>query len=182
VDSVGQLLFPEWFHIAEHPHMLGALGSSPFDADGVVTRDNVFVDQGRIQQYVLSAYSARRLGLETTANAGGVHNLTVSSTMPDLSSLLKKMHTGLFVTELMGQGINLQTGDYSRGACGFWVEKGEIQFPVEEVTIAGRLQDMYPKIQAVGADIDPNQATRCGSVLVEFYDDLRTLGISPRDR
>lgn len=167
VDSLGKQLFPEWFHLQEHPYIVGALGSSAFDAEGVLTRENVFVDQGRIQQYVLSSYSARRLGLETSANAGGVHNLTVQSNAPDLIHLMKTMQKGLLVTELMGQGIDLQTGDYSRGASGFWVENGEIQFPVEEVTIAGRLQDMYPHIIGVGADCDPNHATRCGSILIE---------------
>lgn len=165
-DALGKVVFPEWMHLQEHPYLKEALGSSAFDADGVKTRENIFVDQGRVQQYVLSHYSARRLGLETTANAGGVHNLTVKSTHPDLNSLLKTMHTGLLVTELMGQGINLQTGDYSRGAYGFWVENGEIQFPVEEVTIAGRLQDMYGNFVGVGADRDPNHATQCGSILV----------------
>lgn len=143
-----------------------ALGSSPFDSEGVPTRENVFVEDGRIKQYALSTYSARRMGLKTSANAGGVHNLTLDSTAGNLQQLIKQMDKGLLVTELMGQGVNGLTGDYSRGASGFWVENGEIQFPVEEVTIAGNLKDMFLNIAAVGSDINPNIATRCGSILI----------------
>ncbi len=167
LDALGRQLFPSNIQVYEQPHFLGALGSSPFDAEGIVTRPNVFVKDGVLEQYVLGSYSARKLGLETTANAGGVSNLTIDATTGDLTDLLKIMDRGLFVTELMGQGVNIISGDYSRGAAGFWVENGKIQFPVEEVTIAGNLKDMFQSIVAVGADINPNIATRCGSVLIE---------------
>lgn len=167
LDSLGKSVFPEGFHIQEHPYLLQALGSSPFDAEGVTTRDNVFVEDGRVKQYVLSSYTARKLGLQTSANADGVHNLTVKTNRPDLQSLLKEMDTGLLVTELMGDGINILTGDYSKGASGFWVEKGEIQYPVEEITIASTLPTIFKHMVAIAADLDPNRATRCGSILVE---------------
>lgn len=166
LDSVGEQIFPEFIRIYEQPHLLGALGSSPFDSEGVPTRPNVLVEKGRVMQYVLGCYSARRLGLETTANSDGVHNLTIDPTAGDLSDLLKIMGTGLLVTELMGQGVNGTTGDYSRGASGYWVENGEIQFPVHEITIAGNLKDMYQSILEVGNDVNPNISTRCGSVLI----------------
>ena len=167
LDSIGLQLFPKGIRVYEQPHLLGGLGSSPFDGEGVVTRNNVWVDDGIICQYVLNSYSARKLGLKTTANSGGVFNLTIDPTAGDLSDLLQKMDKGLLVTELMGQGVNGLTGDYSRGASGFWVEHGKIQYPVEEITIAGNLKDMYRSIVAVGHDINPNLATRCGSVLIE---------------
>lgn len=167
LDSIGQQIFPEFIRIYEQPHLLGALGSSPFDSEGVPTRPNLIVDNGRVMQYVLGSYSARRLGLKTTANSDGVHNLTVDPTAGDLSDLLKKMGTGLLVTELMGQGVNGVTGDYSRGASGYWVENGVIQFPVDEITIAGNLKEMFQSILAVGNDINPNIPMRCGSVLIE---------------
>lgn len=167
LDSLGQQIFPRGIKIYEQPHLLRALGSAPFDGEGVPTRNNVFIDDGYLQQYVMSSYSARRMGLKTTANSGGVHNLTIDANAGDLNELLKIMDTGLLVTELMGQGVNGLTGDYSRGATGFWVEKGEIQFPVEEITIAGNLKDMFLGIRAVGNDINPNIASRCGSLLLE---------------
>ena len=167
LDSIGQSLFPSFIQVYEQPHLLGGLGSSPFDGEGVITRLNRFVKDGVLGQYALSSYSARKMGLETTANAGGVHNLTVDSTAGDLQSLLKQMNTGLLVTELMGQGVNILTGDYSRGATGFWVQDGVIQYPVEEITIAGNMKDMFQHIVAVGSDVNPNIATRCGSVLIE---------------
>lgn len=167
VDSLGQTVFPEWMHIYEQPRLLGALGSSPFDGEGVPTRDNVFVKDGRVAQYVLGSYSARRLGLQTTANADGVHNLTVDANAGELKDLIKTMDKGLLVTELMGQGVNGLTGDYSKGATGFWVEHGEIQYPVEEITIASNLKDMFLSIAAIGKDINPNISTRCGSILIE---------------
>lgn len=167
LDSLGQQIFPANIKVYEQPFLLRALGSSPFDVEGVPTRNNIFVDEGIVRQYVLGSYSARRLGLKTTANAGGVHNLTVDPTAGDLQDLLKKMDKGLLVTELMGQGVNGLTGDYSRGASGFWVEKGKIQFPVEEITIAGNLKAMFKAIVAVGCDRNPNTSTRCGSVLIE---------------
>ncbi|WP_133126901.1 metalloprotease PmbA [Legionella nagasakiensis] len=167
LDSVGKQIFPEEIHVYEQPHLLRGLGSSPFDGEGVPTRNNVFVDEGKLCQYALGSYSARRLGLKTTANSGGIFNLTIDPTAGDLQDVLKKMDKGLLVTELMGQGINILTGDYSRGASGFWVEGGEIQYPVEEITIAGNLKTMFSTIAAVGRDINPNVATRCGSVLIE---------------
>ena len=167
LDTLGQTLFPAYVHIYEQPHLRRALGSSPFDEEGVLTRANRFVEHGVLTQYVLGSYAARKLGLKTTANSGGVANLTVDATAGDLAALVKTMHTGFLVTELMGHGVNVLTGDYSRGASGFWVENGEIQYPVEEVTIAGNLRDMFRSIVAIGNDINPETATRCGSVLLE---------------
>jgi PmbA protein len=167
LDSKGQHIFPEFIRIYEQPHLLGALGSSPFDGEGVPTRPNLFVEKGCIKEYALGSYSARRLGLKTTANSDGVHNLTVDPTAEDLAHLLKIMDRGLLVTELMGQGVNIVTGDYSRGASGYWVEGGVIQYPVDEITIAGNLKEMFRSILAVGKDINPNTATRCGSILIE---------------
>ncbi|KTD24744.1 peptide maturation protein PmbA [Legionella lansingensis] len=167
LDSIDQQIFPAGFRVYEQPYLLKGLGSSPFDGEGVPTRNNVFIEDGVLRHYVLGSYSARRLGLKTTANSGGVHNLTIDATAGDLQDLLKKMNKGLLVTELMGQGINGLTGDYSRGASGFWVENGQIQYPVEEITIAGNLKDMFKAIVAVGTDINPNLSTRCGSVLIE---------------
>ena len=167
VDSLGKPIFPSWVNIYEQPRLRAGLGSAPFDSEGVVTRDNQFVKDGHVAQYVLGSYSARRMGLQTTANADGVHNLTVDPNAGDLQALIKTMDKGLLVTELMGQGVNGLTGDYSRGASGFWIEHGEIQFPVEEITIAGNLKDMYLGIRAVGHDINPNISTRCGSILIE---------------
>lgn len=167
LDSIGQQVFPENIRIYEQPHLLGALGSSPFDGEGVPTRPNVLVDKGRVLSYVLGSYSARRMGLKTTANGDGVHNLTIEPTAGDLSDLLKMMGKGLLITELMGQGVNGITGDYSRGASGYWVEDGVIQYPVDEITIAGNLKEMFHMIRAVGLDTNPNIATRCGSILLE---------------
>jgi PmbA protein len=167
LDSIGQQIFPEFIRIYEQPHLLGALGSSPFDSEGVPTRPNLIVDKGRIMSYVLGSYSARKLGLKTTANSDGVHNLTVDPNAGELKELLTMMNTGLLVTELMGQGVNGLTGDYSRGASGYWIENGEIQFPVDEITIAGNLKDMFRSIRAVGKDINLNIPMRCGSVLIE---------------
>ncbi len=167
LNTLGKQIFPRGFEIYEQPHLLGALGSSPVDAEGVPTRNNVFVQDGILQQYALGSYSARRLGLETTANSDGVHNLTIAPTAGDLADLLQKLGRGLLVTELMGSSVNGLTGAYSRGASGFWVEDGKIQYPVEEVTIAGNLREMFKGICAVGTDINPNISTRCGSVLIE---------------
>lgn len=166
LNCLNQEIFPKFISIFEQPHLLQGLGSSPFDSEGVLTRENVFVEEGRVRQYALGSYSARKLGLKTTANSGGVFNLTVSATHQDLNDILKEMDTGLFVTELMGQGVNIVTGDYSRGASGFWVQNGKIQYPVEEITIAGNLKSMFKDIVAVGADINLNSATKCGSVLI----------------
>jgi PmbA protein len=166
LDSLGKTIFPANIQIYEQPHLLRGLGSSPIDGDGVLTRNNHFIKDGQLMQYVLGTYTARRLGLETTANSDGVHNLTIDATSGDLKTLLQTMGTGLLVTELMGQGVNIISGDYSRGASGFWVEKGEIQYPVEGITIAGNLKNIFMDILAVGNDINPNISARCGSVLI----------------
>lgn len=167
LDAAGQQLFPEWFGCRERPHLPKALGSAPFDSEGVATRDRQLVERGVLTGYVLSTYSARKLGLKTTGNAGGVHNLIVEPGQDDFAALLKKMQRGLVVTELMGQGVNGVTGDYSRGAAGFWVENGAIAYPVHEITIAGNLQDMYRHIVAVGSDVDLRGGIRTGSILLE---------------
>ncbi len=166
MDHLGKRVFPECLDIREQPHLSKALGSAPFDGEGVATVERDLVSQGILQGYVLDSYSARRLGMETTGNAGGVHNATVAPGAGDLAALLKQMDTGLLVTELMGHGINLVTGDYSRGAAGFWVEDGDIQYPVEEITIAGNLARMFQDIVAVGNDVDVRGGIRCGSLLV----------------
>lgn len=167
LDAMGKQIFPTWLKISEQPYLLGQLGSAAFDDEGVPTRNNIFIENGILCQYALGSYSARRLGLKTTANSGGVHNLTIQASVNDVKDLLNKMDKGLLVTELMGQGVNNLTGDYSRGASGFWVEHGQLQYPVEEITIAGNLKDIFKRIIDVGADINPNIATRCGSVLIE---------------
>lgn len=167
LNTLNKMIFPEHIHIYERPLLRGGLGSAPFDNDGVATKDKDFVRKGVIQNYILSAYSARKLNLPNTGNAGGVHNLHIDSTGEDFESLLKKMGHGLVVTELMGQGINLVTGDYSRGAAGFWVENGQIQYPVHEVTIAGNLLNMFKQIAAVGTDTEKRGNIRTGSILIE---------------
>lgn len=167
LDAAGQQIFPSWLQISERPHIPKALASSPFDSEGVATRDRELIKDGVLTGYVLSTYSARKLGLRTTGNAGGVHNLIVSAGKDDFQALLKKMDRGLMVTELMGQGINGVTGDYSRGAAGFWIENGAIAFPVNEITVAGNLKDMYRDIVAVGSDVDARGGIRTGSVLLE---------------
>jgi PmbA protein len=167
VNHLGKQVFPSFMRIHEQPHLSCALGSSPFDADGVMTRPNIFVENGVLRCYALGTYSARKLGLKTTGNAGGVHNLTIDSSKKDLAALLKSMNKGLLLTELMGQGVNLVTGDYSRGASGYWVENGEIQYPVQEITIAGKLPSMYMAMVAVGSDVDTRGNVRTGSILLE---------------
>ena len=167
LDALGRQLFPEFVHIYEQPHLLGALGSAAYDGEGVATHARDLVSGGVLQNYVLSTYSARKLGLHSTGNAGGVRNLTITPGVLDFSALLKQMNTGLLVTELMGQGVNMVTGDYSRGAAGFWVEGGEIQYPVEEITIAGNLKEMYKNLLAVGNDVDYRGNVRTGSILLE---------------
>jgi PmbA protein len=170
LDCMGKAAFPKHIDISEDPHVLKGKGSAPFDEEGVKTRARQVVEAGIVQGYFLSTYSARKLGMRTTGNAGGSHNLVMSSRQTragdDLDAMLKKLGTGLFVTELMGQGVNYVTGDYSRGASGFWVEKGQIAFPVEEITIAGNLKDMLMGIQAVGADTYNYGAKTVGSILV----------------
>ncbi|WP_222565494.1 metalloprotease PmbA [Novilysobacter antarcticus] len=166
LDSVGTQIFPEWFALHEQPFLLRGFRSSSFDAEGVATRESALVEGGVLQRYVLGSYSARRLGLQTTANAGGVHNLQVASNAGDLQAMLAGMGTGLLVTQLMGQGVNTITGDYSRGAGGFWIQDGQIQYPVDGITIAGNLKDMFAAIEAVGSDVDHRSHIRTGSILV----------------
>jgi len=166
VDSVGQQLFPDWFGIEELPFLPRGFRSASFDAEGVATREAPLVTGGVLQRYVLGSYSARKLGLQTTANAGGVHNLQVAANAGDQESLLRGMGRGLLVTELMGQGVNNVTGDYSRGAGGFWVENGQIQYPVDGITVAGNLKTMFAAIEAVGTDVDPRSHVRTGSILI----------------
>ena len=166
LDSMGTQLFPHWLSIQERPLLRHGLRSTAFDGDGVATRDNPLVVDGVLQRYVLGSYSARKLGLATTANAGGVHNLELSANAGSLEQLLDGMGRGLLVTELMGQGVNAVTGDYSRGAAGFWVEGGQLAWPVDELTIAGSLRTMFAAIEAVGAEVDPRSHIRTGPILV----------------
>ncbi|QOY72557.1 metalloprotease PmbA [Pseudomonas sp. OST1909] len=165
--AIGQKLFPEWLTIDERPHLMRAMGSSSFDGDGLATYAKPFVENGELVSYVLGTYAGRKLGLPSTANSGGVHNLFVTHGDEDQAALLRRMGRGLLVTELMGQGLNMVTGDYSRGAAGFWVENGEIQFAVQEVTIAGNMRDMFKQIVAVGNDLELRSNIRTGSVLIE---------------
>jgi PmbA protein len=167
LDQLGETIFPEFMRIHEQPHLQKALGSAPFDGEGVATRARDLVTAGVLQGYVLDSYAARKLGTQTTGNAGGVHNLTVDPGPLDFAGLLKEMDSGLLVTEMMGMGVNIVTGDYSRGAAGFWVENGTVQYPVEEITIAGNLREMFKGIVAVGNDVDIRSNTRTGSVLIE---------------
>ncbi len=167
LDSLGQPVFSPVVSISERPHLKKAFGSSPFDNEGVATHDREVVTDGVLQGYFLSAYSARKLGMQTTGNAGGSHNLRVKSGDDDLPALMRRMDRGLLVTELLGHGVNYVTGDYSRGAAGFWVEKGRIKHAVEEVTIAGNLRDMFRSIVAIGNDALPRGAKHCGSLLIE---------------
>lgn len=166
LDSAGTRIFPAWFDIEEDPFLPRGFRSAAFDGEGVATRRSPLVEGGVLQRYVLGSYSARKLGLATTANAGGVHNLQVRPNAGDLPDLLKTMGRGLLVTELMGQGVNPITGDYSRGAAGFWVEGGERVYPVDGITIAGNLRQMFSAIEAVGSDIDPRSHIHVGSLLV----------------
>ncbi|MFY9315843.1 MAG: metalloprotease PmbA [Burkholderiales bacterium] len=167
VDALGKTVFAKGVDIEERPHEPRALASSPFDEEGVATRTRAVVRSGVLEGYFLGSYSARKLGLQSTGSAGGAHNLVVSCDGPALPGMLKKMRRGLFVTELLGHGINLLTGDYSRGAAGYWVEDGAIAYPVEEITIAGNLKDMFRGIVSVGSDRVVRGAYDCGSILVD---------------
>ena len=167
LDSLGKEIFSKHINISERPHLLGALASSRFDGDGVATHDRELVKNGVVQGYFLSAYTARKLGMHSTGNAGGCHNLIVQSGDHDFEQLIKKMDRGLIVTELLGQGVNYVNGDYSRGAAGFWVEGGKIKHAVEEITIAGNLRDMFRNIAAVGSDVLARGSKQCGSILIE---------------
>ena len=168
LGASGQQVFPSFLEIRERPHILKALGSSPFDGEGVATRDRDLVKDGVLQGYVLGSYSARKLGLKTTGNAGGTHNLLVDSKTGgvEIGALMRELGTGLLVTELMGQGVNGVTGDYSRGASGYWVENGVQSYPVHEITIAGNLKEMYKSIAAIGSDVDLRGGVRVGSILI----------------
>ncbi|HED15492.1 MAG TPA: metalloprotease PmbA [Gammaproteobacteria bacterium] len=167
LDKLDKQIFPDFANISERPHILQGLGSAPFDNEGVQTADKDIINDGILSSYILNSYSARKLGMQTTGNAGGVHNMCVEPGQYNFEELVKNMGTGLIVTELMGQGINYVTGDYSRGASGFWVEGGEIQYPVDEITIAGNLSDMFMNIQELGNDVDARGSIRCGSILVD---------------
>ena len=168
LEAAGEQIFPKFLSMQERPHIQKGLASSPFDTEGAATHDRELVQQGVLAGYVLGSYSARRLGLKSTGNAGGVHNLIISGAGTALSheAFLKRLGTGLLVTELMGQGVNGVTGDYSRGASGFWVENGAMAYPVHEITIAGNLRPMFRDIVALGDDVDPRGGIRTGSVLI----------------
>ncbi|GIT26579.1 MAG: PmbA protein [Gammaproteobacteria bacterium] len=166
LDQLEQPVFPDWVRVHEQPLLPRAIGSAAFDGEGVQTRTRDIVSDGILTGYVLDSYSARRLGLRTTGNAGGVHNLTLGSGRKSLDELVSDMGRGLLVTELIGFGVNAVTGDYSRGAAGFWVDQGEIQFPVDEITIAGNLKQMFKNFSDVGTDVDTRGNVRCGSILI----------------
>ena len=167
LDYLGKQIFPDFVRIHEQPLLPGAMGSAAFDNEGVATAPRDIVCGGVLQSYILSSYSARRLKMETTGNAGGVHNLTIDPGEQDLEAMIKGITSGLLVTELVGFGVNTVTGDYSRGAAGLWIENGEIAYPVEEITIAGNLKDIFCNIVAVGSDVDPRRNIRCGSIRVD---------------
>lgn len=164
--AVGERIFPDWFALRERPHLARGFRSSSYDAEGVATADSSLVTGGTLQRYLLDAYSARKLGLRSTGNAGGVSNLDASVGHDDLAALLRGMGRGFYVTELMGQGVNPVTGDYSRGAAGFWIENGQIAYPVDEVTIAGNLRQMFLALEAVGSEVDPRSHVRTGPMLI----------------
>ncbi len=167
LDSLGTRVFPEFVQIQERPFIPRGLASAPFDSEGVATCERDVVKDGVVQGYFLSSYSARKLGMRSTGNAGGNHNLIVPGTGQSFAQLLQKMGTGLLVTELLGHGLNLVTGDYSRGAAGFWVENGELAYPVEEITVAGNLREMFLGIQAIGTDVEVRGSRRVGSILID---------------
>lgn len=167
LDSIGKQIFAPFVKISDLPHIKKGLASSAFDEEGVATQARDVVQEGVVQGYFLGSYSARKLGLKSTGNAGGNHNLVMRDTGEDFAGLLRKMGRGLLVTELMGQGVNAVTGDYSRGAAGYWVEDGEIAYPVQEITIAGNLRDMFRSIVAIGTDVNRRGSRQCGSVLIE---------------
>ena len=168
LDHLGKQVLPDWFEIAERPHLIGQLASTPFDSEGVRTQDMEIIRNGILQTYLLTSYSGRKLGMQSTGHAGGIHNWLIKpNSSGKLTALLHQMNRGLLVTEVMGQGVNLVTGDYSRGAAGFWVENGEIQYPVAEITIAGQLPDMLRNIVAVADDIEHRSNIQTGSILLE---------------
>jgi PmbA protein len=167
LDSLNTQLFPDWISITEDPHVMKGLASSPFDREGGKTIKRDIIDKGFLQTYLLTGYASRKMDMPSTGHTGGIHNWFVKDSGLDLKALLKEMGTGFFVTELMGQGVNTVTGDYSRGAAGFWIENGVIAYPVHEVTIAGNLKEMFMGIRAIGSDIDPRSSLKTGSVLID---------------
>ena len=168
LDHLGKQVLPDWFQISERPHLLRRLASTPFDSEGVRTQDLEIIQDGVLQTYLLTSYSGRKMGMQSTGHAGGIHNWLVKPNLTGgLTALLRQMGTGLLVTDVMGQGVNIVTGDYSRGAAGFWVENGEIQYPVAEITIAGQLQDMLKNIVAVADDIEHRSNIQTGSILLD---------------
>lgn len=167
LDHLGKQILPSWFNVSELPHILRGLASSPFDSEGVRTVDTEIITDGVLSTYLLTSYAARKMGMTPTGHAGGIHNCFVKSTGQNFEQMLKELGTGLLVTEVMGQGVNVVTGDYSRGAAGFWVENGVIQYPVSEITIAGNLKDMFNQIVAVGSDVETRSQIQTGSILLE---------------
>ncbi|HHE9969979.1 TPA: metalloprotease PmbA [Haemophilus influenzae 10810] len=168
LDHLGEQVLPDWFNISERPHLLRRLASTPFDSEGVRTQDREIVENGILQTYLVTSYSGKKLGMPSTGHAGGIHNWLVKPNLTGgLTALLRQMGTGLLVTDVMGQGVNIVTGDYSRGASGFWVENGEIQYPVAEITIAGQLQDMLKNMLAVADDIEHRSNIQTGSILLD---------------
>lgn len=167
LDHLGQQILPDWFNVSEKPHVLRGLASSPFDSEGVTTQDREIITDGVLATYLLTSYAARKMDMAPTGHAGGIHNWFVQSTGQDFEQMLKELGTGFLVTEVMGQGVNIVTGDYSRGAAGFWVENGQIQYPVSEVTIASNLKDMFNQIVAVGNDVETRSQIQTGSILIE---------------
>ncbi|EKF9791098.1 metalloprotease PmbA [Vibrio cholerae] len=167
LDHLGKTILPTWFNISERPHAMRGLASSPFDSEGVRTQDLEIITDGVLATYLLTSYAARKMNMTPTGHAGGIHNWYVKSTGQNYQQMLKELGTGLLVTEVMGQGVNVVTGDYSRGAAGFWVENGEIKYPVSEITIAGNLKQMLQQIVAVGSDIETRSQIQTGSILIE---------------
>ena len=168
LDHLGKQVLPDWFNISERPHLLRRLASTPFDSEGVRTQDREIVEGGILQTYLVTSYSGKKLGIPSTGHAGGIHNWLIKPNLAGgLTALLRQMGTGLLVTDVMGQGVNIVTGDYSRGASGFWVENGEIQYPVAEITIAGQLQDMLKNMLAVADDIEHRSNIQTGSILLD---------------
>ncbi|EGA71777.1 peptidase PmbA [Vibrio sinaloensis DSM 21326] len=167
LDKLGEQVLPDWFNIHEKPHVLRGLASSPFDSEGVFTQDREIITDGVLATYLLTSYAARKMDMTPTGHAGGIHNWYVQSTGQSFEQMLKELGTGLLVTETMGQGVNIVTGDYSRGAAGFWVENGQIQYPVSEITIAGNLKEIFNQIVAVGSDVETRSQIQTGSILLE---------------
>ncbi|PAR31652.1 metalloprotease PmbA [Vibrio metoecus] len=167
LDHLGKTILPTWFNISERPHVMRGLASSPFDSEGVRTQDLEIITDGVLATYLLTSYAARKMSMTPTGHAGGIHNWYVKSTGQNYQQMLKELGTGLLVTEVMGQGVNVVTGDYSRGAAGFWVENGEIKYPVSEITIAGNLKQMLQQIVAVGSDVETRSQIQTGSILIE---------------